>query len=229
MTKLKKGLLCVLALILAGAGILVAVQWPRPTVVEMGKPITLSVEENNKTRGIFNYYRGFSWFEGACAFTVTDAKAYPSIKEAGISAEDMAESKTTLMGRDIEFLLLKLHVKNIDAVSVDDEGNHVDFNIGHLSLLPERYFTGLGVFDTSAGIDHGVMSQEYDPNLAYFSDHMVIEEGARSNPYSHFKLKPGESTDYEIGFFATADFIENEQMMLSYGINKYASKIEVEK
>ncbi len=34
---------------------------------------------------------------------------------------------------------------------------------------------------------------------------------------------------YKIGYFARQDFIDNEQMMLSYGINKYASEIEVVK
>ena len=92
-------------------------------------------------------------------------------------------------------------------------------------MLPENYFWGLGVFNTSAGIDHGEISQEYDPNMVYFSHHAVMQEGDRTNPYFHFTLKPGESAEYKIGYFARQDFIDNEQMMLSYGINKYASKI----
>lgn len=56
-----------------------------------------------------------------------------------------------------------------------------------------------------------------------------MQEGDRTNPYFHFKLKPGESAEYKIGYFARQDFIDNEQMMLSYGINKYASEIEVVK
>ena len=57
----------------------------------------------------------------------------------------------------------------------------------------------------------------------------IMQEGDRTNPYFHFKLKPGESAEYKIGYFARQDFIDNEQMMLSYGINKYASEIEVVK
>lgn len=227
--KIRVGMLCALFLILIGVGVLVVIEWPRPTIVEMGTPITLNQEENLETSGIFNsFYRPFSWNEGSCEFTLIDAVVCSSPEEAGIETEDIVDT-AVLTGDDVEFLLLTIRVKNIDATNIVDSGNSEDFNIGFISLLPENYFLGLGVFNTSAGIDHGEISQEYDPNMVYFSHHAVMQEGDRTNPYFHFKLKPGESAEYKIGYFARQDFIDNEQMMLSYGINKYASEIEVVK
>lgn len=50
--KIRVGMLCALFLILIGVGVLVVIEWPRPTIVEMGTPITLNQEENLETSGI---------------------------------------------------------------------------------------------------------------------------------------------------------------------------------
>lgn len=135
-------MLCALFLILIGVGVLVVIEWPRPTIVEMGTPITLNQEENLETSGIFNsFYRPFSWNEGSCEFTLTDAVVCSSPEEAGIETEDIVDT-AVLTGDDVEFLLLTIRVKNIDATNIVDSGNSEDFNIGFISLLPENYFWG---------------------------------------------------------------------------------------
>ena len=58
------------------------------TVVQIGEPITLSVEDDLATTGLLgNYDAALPWVSGSMRLTVNKAELYPSISDAGISSE----------------------------------------------------------------------------------------------------------------------------------------------
>lgn len=217
--KIRRIAVCLLALILIALVTLTAIDWPRPTVVEQGQPIRLSEEENSKTNGPFfmNYHSDLGWQSGTFEMTLTDAAVYDSYQDAGIQEADMAQVQTNLYGEDIKFILLKIRAENIDATPIIDN----DYHIGGVMILPGKFFEGLGVFD----MIH--VSEDYEINPVYFSGHSVMQQGARSDPYFHYQLPQGQSAEYSLGFYVRESYLKENQMMLTYGANKYASKIEV--
>lgn len=199
-------------------------QWPRPTVVKMGEPIHLDVEEDKKTAGILGrFYRNFGWYEGSCDITVLDCALYDSPIDLGISRQDICETANNQTNR-LEFLYIHIKVTNNNAISINDDKS---MNMGFISLVPISFFRGLGVFNSTYTAKHGQIILEYDPNVAYFSGYTEMQEGDRTDPYFHFRLNQGETREYQLGFYIDKEYLDKNEMVLSYGINKYASKLEV--
>lgn len=217
--KIRQITICLLALILIAFITLTAISWPKPTVVEQGQPILLSEEENQKNDGPFflNYHSDLGWQSGAFKMTVTDTVVYDNYQDAGIQDADMSQTQTNLDGTNIKFVLIKIHAENIDATPFIEN----DYHMGSVTLLPEKFFKGLGVFDMMH------VSEDYEINPVYFSGHSIMQQGALSDPYFHFQLPQGQSAEYSLGFYARESYLKENQMMLAYGVNKYASKIEV--
>ena len=221
MKKRKFALIVFLAIIIIS---FLFMQWPRPTIVKMGEPIHLDVEDDKNTAGILGrFYRNFGWYEGSCDITVLDCALYDSPTDLGIFRQDICETANNQTNH-LEFLYIHIKVTNNNAVSINDDKS---MNIGFINLVPASFFRGLGVFNSTYTAKYGQIIVEYDPNVAYFSGYTEMQEGDRTDPYFHFKLNQGETCEYQLGFYIDKEYLEDNEMVLSYGINKYASTIEV--
>lgn len=151
------------------------------TVVQIGEPITLSVEEDLATTGLLgNYDAALPWVSGSMRLTVNKAELYPSISDAGISPEECAYTRDD----NLPFILLDITLENIDAETTGD----MTFFIGDL-ISAEAYES------------QNVQSDRFlTMSPIYYSDHRAVSDETRD--YFHGELSPGTSKTFQLGFFA---------------------------
>ena len=151
------------------------------TVVQIGEPITLSVEDDLATTGLLgNYDAALPWVSGSMRLTVNKAELYPSISDAGISSEECAYTRDD----NLPFILLDITLENIDAETTGD----MTFFIGDL-ISAEAYES------------QNVQSDRFlTMSPIYYSDHRAVSDETRD--YFHGELPPGTSKAFQLGFFA---------------------------
>lgn len=164
------------------------------TVVGIGTPITLSVEQDKETEGKFGYTAGFPWESGSMRLTVDQAQSYASVTDAEIDPAECAY----LPEENTPFVLLQITLENVDAQLYDE----MNFSIG--SLISAEAFEGKNVQNGN------FLSVE----PIYFSEHRNSSEDSRD--YFHGELNPGSSKTFQLGFLV---YEPQKELALKLGSN----------
>ena len=172
------------------------------TVVDIGTPITLSVERDEETKGIFGYTAGFPWKSGSMELVVDKAEIFSSVADSGV---DIAELSYT-PGEGVPFVLVTINLKNIDAQFYED----MHFSLG--VLIAAEAFEGNNVQNGD------LLSME----PIYFSDHRNVSESSRD--YFHGELPVGSVKTFQLGFLS---YEMQKDLVLKLGINGNSHKYGV--
>lgn len=172
------------------------------TVVGIGTPIILSVEEDEETKGIFGYMAGFPWKSGSMELTVDKAEIFSSVAESGV---DIAELTYT-PDEGVPFVLVTITLKNIDAQFYED----MNFSLG--VLMAAEAFEGNNVQNGD------LLSME----TIYFSDHRNVSESSRD--YFHGELPAGSVKTFQLGFISCET---QKDLVLKLGTNGNSHKYGV--
>ncbi len=174
------------------------------TVVGIGTPITLSVEQDEETKGNSGYTAALPWKSGSMRLTVDKADIFPSVAESGIDPAELSYTPD----EDIPFVLATITLENIDAQF--DEDMH--FALG--SLISAEAFE-------ENNVQNGDL---FSSGPIYFSDHRNSSEGSRD--YFHGELPIGSTKTFQLGFLS---YEPQKELALKLGINgdchKYGVKL----
>lgn len=182
----------------------------RQTVVQPGTALTLSAEQelNQKTAGAH-----LDWDNGTMKITETGVQAFDSFERAGIRAADMGSTETE---KGEIFLLISLHIKNLDASS---EGSDY-INLRMFGPVKKNDF-----YKKQEGI---LSSAE---KLSYLDSHTKGSEKYQDRYYFYVHIPKGKEIDCKIGIFANGEDYRKDRLLLKVGVDspvKYAFLLKKE-
>lgn len=169
----------ILVLLVAGSGVFCLLNQPKPTLLSVGYPLEMSVEQDQETAGpIFGYMAGFPWASGGMRLTVDSVQLYDSVEAAGIIPEEC----TTTVDSAAPFVLLQITLENVNAQLYDG----MNFAVGR--LITAQAFEGWNVLNGDYLTETPV----------YFSEHQPVSD--ESHDYFEGELPPGKTKTFQLGF-----------------------------
>lgn len=190
----------ILVLLVAGAGAFCLLNQPKPTLLSVGQPLEMSVEQDKKTAGpVFGYTAGFPWASGTVRLTVDSAQLYSSAQAAGVDPAECTANVDSVGS----FVLLQITLENVDAQLYDG----MNFAVGR--LITAQAFQGWNVLSS------GYLTEE----PVYFSGHQPISDERRD--YFEGELPPGAAKTFQLGFFLTE---LPDELVFEVGTNGTAHK-----
>lgn len=174
------------------------------TVVGIGTPITLSVEQDEETKGKFGYTAALPWKSGSMRLTVDEADIFPSVEESGIDPAELSYTPD----EGVPFVLVTITLENIDAQFYED----MHFALG--ALISAEAFE-------ESNVENGDL---FSLGPIYFSDHRNSSESSRD--YFHGELPTGSTKTFQLGFLS---YEPQKELALKLGTNgnchKYGVKL----
>lgn len=201
-------------------------------VVNENELISLDINHDEESKGLFGYSAGLPWYSGEIDAKVISSEIYDEVTEVKSLSNDelsyiVSQNMDNLDNKfNTDFMIINIEIKNINAILIDPKIPDDEFLINFFNPTLQSVFNG-----------EKINMEYYISDCVYFDKHESFEILKKSNYKNYFyldenKFKQGETLLLKLGFYIDEKTASENNIVLKIGVSdkyKYGIALDLKR